>query len=50
MTSTRRQHLHTGLRLAAAVLVTLLFLFPIYWLFMISLKTADEIFSYPPAW
>jgi multiple sugar transport system permease protein len=46
----RRERLQTGLRLAAAVLVTLFFLFPIYWLFMISFKTADEIFSYPPAW
>ena len=25
-------------------------LFPIYWLFMISLKTPDEIFAYPPKW
>ena len=26
------------------------FLFPIYWLFMISFKTAEEIFAYPPKW
>ena len=32
------------------MLVTLFFLFPIYWLFMISFKTPDEIFSYPPKW
>ena len=31
-------------------MVTLLFLFPIYWLFMISFKTAEEIFAYPPKW
>ena len=26
------------------------FLFPIYWLFGMSLKTAEEIFAYPPVW
>jgi multiple sugar transport system permease protein len=25
-------------------------LFPIYWLFVISFKTAEEIFAYPPVW
>lgn len=39
-----------ALRYVAAVTVTAIFLFPIYWLFMISLKTPDEIFSYPPVW
>lgn len=39
-----------GLRYVAAVLVTALFLFPIYWLFMISFKTPEEIFAYPPVW
>ena len=39
-----------ALRYAIAVLVTLFMLFPIYWLFMISFKTADEIFAYPPVW
>jgi len=38
------------LRLTAAVAITLFFLFPIYWLFMISFKTPDEIFSFPPKW
>jgi multiple sugar transport system permease protein len=38
------------LRYAAAVLLTLFFLFPIYWLFMMSFKTADEIYAYPPVW
>ena len=27
--------------------ITLFFVFPIYWLFMISLKTAEEIYSFP---
>ena len=40
----------TALRLVAATLVTVVFLFPIYWLFMNSVKTADEIYSYPPVW
>ena len=26
------------------------FVFPIYWLFIISLKTPDEIFHFPPIW
>jgi multiple sugar transport system permease protein len=46
----QRRKLKLGLRYLAAVLLTLLFLFPIYWLFMISFKTADEIFAYPPVW
>ncbi len=45
-----RYTFRTWLRLALAVLVTLVFLFPVYWLFMISFKTADEIFAYPPVW
>jgi multiple sugar transport system permease protein len=39
-----------GLRVAAAIAVTALFLFPIYWLAIISFKTPDEIFAYPPVW
>jgi multiple sugar transport system permease protein len=46
----RRRQLVQAARWAAAVLLTLLFLFPIYWLFMMSLKTADEIYAYPPVW
>ena len=45
-----RQALRQTLRFAAASAITLFFLFPIYWLFMISFKTADEIYSYPPVW
>jgi multiple sugar transport system permease protein len=40
----------TALRFVAALIITVLFLFPIYWLFMISFKTADEIYAYPPVW
>jgi multiple sugar transport system permease protein len=50
MNARRRGSLKVGLRLAAAVAITLFFLFPIYWLFMISFKTAEEIFAYPPKW
>jgi multiple sugar transport system permease protein len=38
------------LRYAIAVVLTIIFLFPIYWLFIISFKTADEIFAFPPVW
>jgi multiple sugar transport system permease protein len=50
MTMQTRQQIGVTLRLTLAVLVTLLFLFPIYWLFIISFKTPDEIYSYPPKW
>ena len=38
------------LRYVLAVMATIIFLFPIYWLFMISFKTPDEIFASPPVW
>ena len=37
-------------RYVIATAVTLVFLFPVYWLFMISFKTPDEIFHVPPLW
>ena len=37
-------------RYAVAVALTLLFLFPVYWLFMIAFKTPEEIFHSPPVW
>ena len=40
----------TALRLFAAIIITAFFLFPVYWLFMISFKTADEIYAFPPVW
>ena len=33
-----------------SILVLILFLFPVYWMFAVSLKTAGEIFKSPPAW
>ncbi len=37
-------------RVAAAFLITLLFAFPVYWLALISVKTPDDIYSFPPVW
>ena len=36
--------------LAVACAAALLFLFPVYWLAAISVKTPEEIFAYPPVW
>ena len=46
----RRRSLRLYGRLAAAIAVTALFLFPIYWLFSMSFKTPEEIFASPPVW
>ena len=46
----RRRAIRLAMRYVGAVAVTLFFLFPVYWLFMISFKTADEIYSFPPVW
>ena len=52
MTLRRRARASLGLtlRTLAATVLTVLFLFPIYWLFMISFKTAEEIYAFPPLW
>ena len=50
MSTLRPRQIRTAVRFAAAVVITLLFLFPVYWLFMTSFKTADEIYSFPPVW
>lgn len=39
-----------ALRYVVAIAVTMIFLFPIYWLAMISFKTPEEIFAHPPVW
>jgi len=46
----RRKNRTLLARYLVAILVTLFFLFPIYWLFMISFKTPEEIFASPPVW
>ena len=45
-----REARRLALRYLAAVLITGIFLFPIYWLFMIAFKTPEEIFASPPVW
>ena len=47
--STRRKRT-LALRYLAAIALTILFLFPVYWLFIISFKTPDEIYHVPPLW
>jgi multiple sugar transport system permease protein len=46
----RRPRVVLALRYVAAVALTIVFVFPIYWLFIISFKTPDEIFAFPPKW
>jgi len=46
----RRPGTQLALRYAAAIALTLFFVFPVYWLFIISFKTPDEIFAFPPVW
>ena len=46
----RRRAVRLSLRYLLAILLTILFIFPIYWLFIISLKTPEEIFAFPPVW
>ncbi len=50
LTRRQRRALTLAMRYLIAVAVTLLFLFPVYWLFMISFKTPEEIFHVPPLW
>jgi multiple sugar transport system permease protein len=40
---------HAGWYLSSIV-ITIVFLFPVYWMFAVSLKTPQEIFKFPPAW
>ena len=47
-------HRRPGTRLAfrylLALILVVIFVFPVYWLFIISFKTPDEIFAFPPVW
>lgn len=38
------------LRLALIVVITIIFVFPVYWLVAISFKTPEEVYAYPPVW
>ncbi len=46
----RRKEVRLGFRYVLACLLVLVFVFPVYWLFIISFKTPDEIFAFPPVW
>lgn len=39
-----------SLRFFVALAVTAVFVFPVYWLAAISVKSPDEIYAYPPVW
>jgi multiple sugar transport system permease protein len=39
-----------ALRFVAALAFTVVFLFPVYWLFMTAFKSPEEIFANPPTW
>ena len=46
----RRKDVRLGLRYVLALLLVAVIVFPVYWLFIISFKTPDEIFAFPPVW
>jgi multiple sugar transport system permease protein len=46
----RRPGTQLTLRYVAAIVLTIVFIFPVYWLFIISFKTPEEIFAFPPVW
>ena len=46
----RRKEVRLALRYVVACLLVVIFVFPVYWLFIISFKTPDEIFAFPPVW
>jgi multiple sugar transport system permease protein len=46
----RRKGSILAFRYLLALLLVVVFVFPIYWLFIISFKTPDEIFAFPPVW
>ena len=46
----RRHSTRLTVRYVIALALVIVFVFPVYWLFIISFKTPDEIFAYPPVW
>ena len=46
----RRPSTRLAFRYVLALMLTVMFVFPVYWLFIISFKTPDEIFAFPPVW
>ncbi|HKU86830.1 MAG TPA: carbohydrate ABC transporter permease [Casimicrobiaceae bacterium] len=49
-TRRRRKAWMNAVRFVAALAITVVFLFPVYWLFMTAFKSPEEIFSNPPTW
>ncbi|MFQ5972636.1 MAG: carbohydrate ABC transporter permease [Alphaproteobacteria bacterium] len=46
----RRKNWRQAGRYAAAVIITIFFLFPVYWLFATAFKSPNEVFATPPVW
>ncbi len=46
----RRDSTRLAFRYVLAIIATVIFVFPVYWLFIISFKTPEEIFAFPPVW
>ncbi len=46
----RRHGVRLAMRYFVALILVVIFVFPVYWLFIISFKTPDEIFAFPPVW
>jgi multiple sugar transport system permease protein len=46
----RRKVRQKTIRTVIAAAITIVFGFPVYWMFITSMKSPDEVFSYPPTW
>ena len=46
----RRRNLIQASRYAGALFITLVVAFPIYWLFLMAFKSADEVYAVPPVY
>ncbi len=46
----RRRNLIQSARYAGALFITLIVAFPIYWLFLMAFKSADEVYAVPPVY
>ena len=46
----RRRNLIQAARYAGALFITLIVAFPIYWLFLMAFKSADEVYAVPPVY
>ncbi len=46
----RKANRRLVVRYIVATIVTIIFLFPVYWLFIMAFKTPEEVFASPPVW